>query len=351
MSVTQADTTRGTQNQAQELPPPLMLMQMATGYIVSQSLYVAAKLQIADHLKDGPRTSRELAQAVGANEGFLYRVLRAISSLGVFAETAEGSFTLTPAAELLRTDMPGSLHAMVIWMNEPFHWRVFEEMTEAVKKGTLAFEQVFGMGPFPYFVQNPEVAKIFDQAMTSFSLLSAPAVTAAYDFSSIKKIVDVAGGQGLLISSILKANPHLEGVLFDMPTVIEGAGPLIEEAGVADRCEKVAGDFFEAVPAGGDAYIMKHIIHDWDDERSLVILRNCHRAMAENGKLLLVEVVIPPGNEPSFGKIMDIEMMLLPGGKERTEAEYRELFAGAGFRLTRIVPTASPASIIEGVRV
>jgi hypothetical protein len=352
MSATQVNSTDGAQNQAQEvLPPPLLLMQLATGYIVSQALYVAAKLEIADHLKDGPRTSTELAQAVGADAGFLYRVLRALASLGIFAEAEEQRFSLTPLAELLRTDAPGSLHAMVVWMNEPFHWRVFEEMLDAVKNGSLAFEQVFGMAPFPYLVQHPEVAKIFDDAMTSFSLITAPAVTAAYDFSSIKKLVDVAGGHGRLLSSILKANPHLQGVLFDMPTVIEGAGPMIEEANVADRCEKVAGDFFEAVPAGGDAYIMKHIIHDWDDERALTILRNCHRAMTEDGKLLLVEVVLPGGNEPSFGKIMDIEMMLLPGGMERTEAEYKELFARAGFRLTRIVPTASPVSLIEGVRV
>jgi hypothetical protein len=348
MSATQVNTSDGAQGQ---LPPPIVLMQMATGYIVSQALYVAAKLQVADLLKDGPRTSEELAQAAGADARFLYRTLRALASVGVFAETEQGSFTLTPTAELLRTDVQGSMHAMVIWMNEPFHWRVFEEMLDAVKTGKLAFEQVFGMEPFPYLVQHPELARIFNNAMTSFSLMSAPTVTAAYDFSSIKKLVDVAGGHGLLISSILKANPHMQGVLFDMPTVIEGAGRLIEEAGVSDRCEKVAGNFFESVPEGGDAYIMKHIIHDWDDERSLTILRNCHRAMTENGKLLLVEVLIPPGNEPSFGKIMDIEMMLLPGGTERTEAEYRELFAAAGFRLTRVIPTASPASIIEGVRV
>ncbi|HVG33055.1 MAG TPA: methyltransferase [Pyrinomonadaceae bacterium] len=348
MSATQVNTSDGAQGQ---LPPPIVLMQMATGYIVSQALYVAAKLQVADLLKDGPRTSEELAQAAGADARFLYRTLRALASVGVFAETEQGSFTLTPTAELLRTDVQGSMHAMVIWMNEPFHWRVFEEMLDAVKTGKLAFEQVFGMEPFPYLVQHPELARIFNNAMTSFSLMSAPTVTAAYDFSSIKKLVDVAGGHGLLISSILKANPHMQGVLFDMPTVIEGAGRLIEEAGVSDRCEKVAGNFFESVPEGGDAYIMKHIIHDWDDERSLTILKNCYRAMTENGKLLLVEVVIPPGNEPSFGKIMDIEMMLLPGGTERTEAEYRELFAAAGFRLTRVVPTQSPASVIEGVRV
>jgi DNA-binding HxlR family transcriptional regulator len=350
MNATQGNTTQ--QAQEQTLPPPLVLMQFATGYIVSQALYVAAKLQVADHLKDGPRTTTELAQAVGAvDERFLYRVLRALASLGIFAEEEERRFKLTPLAELLRTDVPGSLHAMVIWMNEPFHWRVFEEMLDAVKTGKLAFEQVFGMQPFPYLVEHPELAKIFDNAMTSFSLLTAPAVTAAYDFSSIKTLVDVAGGHGLLISSILKANPHMRGVLFDMPTVIAGAGPLIEEAGVADRCEKVAGDFFASVPKGGDAYIMKHIIHDWDDARALTILRNCHQAMTEGGKLLLVEVVLPGGNEPSFGKIMDIEMMLLPGGTERTEAEYKELFAAAGFRLTRIVQTASPVSVIEGVRV
>ena len=349
MSATQDVTTK--HEQAAPLPPPLVMMQMLSGYVVSQAIYVVAKLGIADHLKDGPKSSDELAKIVGADARSLYRVLRSVSSLGVFAETSEKNFALTPLAELLRTDVPGSLHAMAVWMNEPFHWRVYEEMLHSVKTGELAFKHVLGMEPFPYFVQNPDVAKIFDNAMTSFSLLTAPAVTAAYDFSSIKKIVDVAGGHGLLLSTILKANPHLKGVLFDMPTVIEGAGRLMEEAGVADRCERVAGDFFKEVPAGGDAYIMKHIIHDWDDERSLVILRNCHRAMVAGGKLLLVEIVIPPGNEPSFGKVMDIEMMLLPGGMERTEAEYRELFAAAGFRLTRIVPTESPVSVIEAVRV
>lgn len=351
MSATQDVTSRDAQDATQLLPPPVALMQMVTGYVISQAIYVAAKLGIADLLKDGPKSSDELAKVVGADARSLYRVLRSLSSVGVFAETSDKSFALTPLAELLRTDVPGSLHAMAVWMNEPFHWRVYEEMLESVKTGKLAFEHVFGMEPFPYFVENPEVAKIFDDAMTSFSIMTAPAVTAAYDFSSIKKLVDVAGGHGLLISSILKANPGVQGVLFDMPSVIEGAGRLIEEAGVADRCEKVAGDFFEAVTAGGDAYIMKHIIHDWDDERSLVILRNCHRAMTAGGKLLVVEVVIPPGNEPSFGKLMDIEMMLLPGGTERTEAEYRELFRAAGFELTRIVPTGSPVSVIEAVRV
>ncbi len=349
MNETQDMTTEQTQDV--QPPPPLVMVQMMTGYVVSQAIYVAAKLGIADLLKDGPRSSDELAKSVGADARSLYRVLRSLASLGVFTETNEKSFALTPLAETLRTDVPGSLHAMAVWMNEPFHWRVYEEMLHSVKTGKLAFEHVFGMEAFPYFVQNPEVAKIFDNAMTSFSLMTAPAVTAAYDFSVIKKIVDVAGGHGLLLSSILKMNPHLEGVLFDMPSVIEGAGRLIEEAGVANRCAKVAGDFFESVPAGGDAYIMKHIIHDWDDERSLVILRNCHRALVENGKLLLVEVVIPPGNEPSLGKLMDIEMMLLPGGTERTEAEYAELFAAAGFRLTKVVPTGSPVSVIEAVRV
>jgi cyclopropane fatty-acyl-phospholipid synthase-like methyltransferase len=206
------------------------------------------------------------------------------------------------------------------------------------------------MEPFPYFAQNAQAGKIFDKAMTSFTAGIVPAVLASYDFSSISKLVDVGGGHGILLAEILKAHPKMQGVVFDQPFVVEGAKSAIAAASISDRCEVAGGDFFESVASGGDAYIMKHIIHDWDEERALTILKNCHKAMSENGKLLLVEIVIPSGNEPSVGKLVDLEMLLIPGGCERTEAEYRELFTKAGFKLTKIIPTESPMSVIEGVK-
>ncbi len=219
-----------------------------------------------------------------------------------------------------------------------------------MKTGEIGFDRAFGMPVWKFFEQNPENAKTFNDAMTGFTLTVNDAVLSSYDFSSISKIVDVGGGHGSLITSILKANPQMKGVLFDAPPVIEGARQHIKVEGIVERCEAVAGDFFELVPGGGDAYIVKWIIHDWDDERSVSILQNCHRAMAENGRLLLVEAVVPHGREPHFSKYMDLNMLIMTGGRERTEDEYRTLLEASGFRLTRIIPTESPMSIIEGER-
>lgn len=330
---------------------PEVLLQMATGYWITQALYIAAKLGIADLLKDGPKSSNELAQATTTHAPSLYRVLRSLASVGVFTEIEGGKFDLTPLAEFLRTGS-GSMRDMVLMQGEAWHWRPWGELMHSVKTGEMAVKQVFGGDLFGYFSQDAEAAKIFDGAMTNFSAAFTGAVIAAYDFSPIKKLVDVAGGHGKLISMVLKANPGMQGVLFDLPQVIEGARAMMTKEGLSGRCELASGSFFESVPAGGDAYLMKHIIHDWDDERAIAIMKNCHRAMNENGKLLLVEMVLPPGNDPFIGKYLDLEMLVMaPGGRERTEAEYRALFIAAGFKLTRIVPTQSPASVIEGVRV
>lgn len=334
-----------------ELPPQAILLQMATGYMISQAIYVAARLGIADFLQDGPKSAAELAAATGSHAPSLYRVLRTLAGVGVFAENDAGRFELTPLAELLRSDAPGSLRDMVLHMTAEWHWRTFEYMLHTVKTGEIAFDHAFGMPIFEYFAQNPEPARAFNKAMSSDILGATPLLVAAYDFSSINTIVDVAGGHGKFIAEILKANPHMHGILYDLPQVIEGAPALLQREGVADRCATIAGDIFQSVPPGGDAYIMKLIIHDWDDERSLTILRNCHRAMAEDGVLLVVDAVIPPGNEPHIGKLIDLEMMLLPGGLERTEAQFETLFEQAGFRLTRVIQTPAPLSIIEGIRV
>ncbi|HEX9961818.1 MAG TPA: methyltransferase [Pyrinomonadaceae bacterium] len=336
---------------APETPNEAVLGQIVMGAFTSQAVYVAAKLGIADLVKDNPRPVAELAAETNTDANALYRVLRALASIGVFTETEPKTFALTPFAEPLLSDRAGSMRDMAIWIGEEAHWRVYGEMLYSVQTGKTAWGRVHGEEVFPYLFQtNPALGDIFNRAMTSFSSSVAPAVAQAYDTSGIETLVDVAGGQGLLLSAFLKANPNLKGVLFDLPAVIESAGALLESEGVAERVETVTGDFFASVPAGGDAYMMKHIIHDWDDERSLAILKNIHSAMNENGRVLIVEMVVREGNEPDFSKIMDLEMLVSPGGVERTAEEYRELLSRAGFRLTRIVPTASPYSIVEAVK-
>lgn len=333
-----------------QLPPEAVLPQMILGGLMQKSIWVAAKLGVADLLAEKPLTAEELAAITDTHAPSLYRVLRTLASAGVFAENSGGKFELTPIAELLRSDTPNSMRDYAIMMGEDWIWQAYGELMHTVKTGEIAHDKVQGMSSFEYYAQNEEVGKIFNRAMTNLSLLSAPAIVEAYDFSGINKLVDIAGGHGLLLAAILKVNPHLQGVLFDLPFVIEGAGEPLESEGVAARTEKVSGDFFESVPAGADAYLMKHIIHDWNDEQSVKILQNIHRAMNEDGKVLIVEMVVPVGNEPSPAKGLDLVMLTVEGGKERTEKEYRELLAAAGLRLTRTIPTRSPLSIIEAVK-
>jgi SAM-dependent methyltransferase len=337
--------------QVTAVPPPGALLQMVTGYWVSQAIYVAAKLGIADLLKDGPKSYDELAKATGTHKRSLYRLLRALASVGVFAEAEDGRFGLTPLGECLQTGIPGSVRALTINHGERLY-RAWGELLHSVRTGEIAFNHIFGMDVWQYAAQSPESAAIFSEAMAELTTQVSTAVVTAYDFSRFSKIVDIGGGNGTLIISILQANPKMSGVLFDLPYVVENARKHLDATDLIGRCEVVAEDFFASVPGGGDAYILKNIIHDWDDERALKILQNCHRAMAENGKLLLVEGVIPPGNEPSFGKLVDLNMLVMAGGCERTEAEYRTLFAAAGFKLTNVVPLPSPFSfsVIEGVR-
>ena len=333
-----------------QLPPEAVLPQMIMGGLMQKSIWVAAKLGIADLIAEKPRAAEELAAATDAHAPSLYRVLRFLAMAGVFAENSDGEFELTPIAELLRSDTPNSMRDYAIMMGEDWIWQAYGELMHTIKTGEIAHDKVQGMSSFEYYAQNEEVGKIFNRAMTNLSLLSAPAIVEAYDFSDINKLVDIAGGHGLLLAAILKANPHLQGVLFDLPFVIEGAGELLESEGVAARTEKVSGDFFESVPAGADAYLMKHIIHDWNDEQSVKILQNIRRAMNDDGKVLLAEMVVPEGNEPSPAKGLDLVMLTIEGGKERTEKEYQELLEAAGLRLTRVIPTRSPFSIIEAVK-
>lgn len=332
-----------------EMPPEAFLTNIAFGALMTQALYVAAKVGIADLLKDGAKPVAELAAATETNEDALYRILRSLASHGIFAETAPRTFTNTAYSEPLRRDVPGSFRNGAIFMGEAWHWNVWGNMLYSAKTGKPAWGYTHGAEVFDYFPANPEQSETFNDAMTDMSVATAPAVVEAYDFSGLETLADIAGGHGYLLSQILRATPQLKGILFDMPHVIANADHLLDAQGVSDRVEKTAGDFFREVPPA-DGYIMKHIIHDWDDERSVAILKNIHAAMRDGGKLLIVETVVPETGEPHYSKLLDLEMLVSPGGRERTPSEYRELLARGGFRLTEIVPTRSPFSVIEAVK-
>lgn len=338
-----------TATAAEPQPSEMFLTQVAFGALMSQALYVAAKLGIADLLKQEPQSVATLAAATDTHETALYRVLRSLAAIGVFREVEPQVFALTPHAEMLRSDAPGSMRNGVIFMGEEWHWRVWGDMLHSVRTGKPAWGHVHGAEVFDYFTVNPEQAEIFNRAMTDMSVATAPAMVEAYDFKGFETLCDIAGGHGYLLAQVMKANPNVKGVLFDMPQVIAGADAVLERQGVAERTEKVAGDFFVSVPSA-DAYMMKHIIHDWDDERAIKILQSIHAAMNREGKVLIIETVVPEDNEPHYSKLLDLEMLTSPGGVERTTGQYRELLAHAGFKLTRIIPTQSPFSIVEAVK-
>jgi hypothetical protein len=331
-------------------PPPLALLQQALGFLIARSICVVARLGIADLLNDGPLDAETLAGAAGAHAPSLYRVLRTLASVGIFAEGNDGRFGLTPRAEPLRRDAPDSIRAYILLLDEEWYSGPADHLLHSVQTGRPAFDQVHGTDFFTFLARDPGATAVFDAAMTSRSVQENDAIASAYDFSGLETLVDVGGGHGSLLAAILLANPGLRGVLFDRPQVVAEAGHQLETAGLGGRCEVVGGDFFESVPAGGDAYILKRVLHDWDDERASAILRTCHRAMADGGRLLVVELVLPPGNEPSLGKLFDLLMLVDLGGRERTEADYRALLAGAGFELTAITPTRSLVSVVEGMR-
>jgi SAM-dependent methyltransferase len=335
-----------------ELPPNLALLQLIIGKWASQAVYAAAELGIADRLRKGPRTSAEIARECGANEDATYRLMRALSNLGVLDERPGRAFTLTPVGELLRTGVPGSMNGFARFVGYAPTWTAWGDPLHSVRTGEPAFDHVFGASLFDWYAKNLEESAVFDEAMTSLSAFEGEAVAAGFDFSGIETLADVGGGRGLLLATILKANPTMKAILFDLPHVISGAPPLLREQGVDGRVRVEAGSFLETAPEGADAVIMKHILHDWNDEDSIRILRSCHRALPKHGRVLAVEAVVPPPGQPGYAKLLDLEMLILtPRGRERTEAEFVSLYERGGFRLTRVVPTASPVSVIEGQRV
>jgi len=330
-------------------PAAQQLMQMASGFIFTAALHPIAKLKIADVLVDGPLPVTDLARKTGSNADALYRVLRLLASAGIFTESAGKVFALTPLSECLRADAPGSLRDMVLWMGNRFHFKVWSEMSYSIQTGKPAVEHVYGKSCFDAIFGDPEVAYDFNTAMTCFSRQIAPALLDAYDFSGIGTLMDVAGGHGAILCEVLSRYPGMKGILFDMPNVIEEATCHLCALKMDHRCQTAMGDFFEQIPAGADAYYMQHIIHDWADEPALKILANCRRALEgrKDGRLIIVDAVVPETSEPHFSKLLDLEMLLMPGGRERTEREWRELFANAGFEITRIVPMQAAESVIE----
>jgi O-methyltransferase domain len=336
----------------QELPPPFVLFRMVTGYYVSRAIHVAAKLGIADLLAEGARGHDELARATSTHPDSLRRVLRLLAGAGVFTEEEDGKFALTPIGACLRSGVPGSMRAATLLFGG-ITQQAWGDLLHSVETGEPAFRRVFGMASFDYLAEHPDEAANFDAAMAGFTKRIATAVAEAYDFSPFHRIVDIGGGNGLLLAGILTAYPALAGIIFDLPHVAARAEEQIRELDLADRCEIVGGDFFKEVPSGGDAYLLKHVIHDWNDDRATEILRNCRRAMGAEATLLIVEGVYPSRidqSEESRGAAAnDVNMLVCTGGRQRSEAEFRGLFDAAGFRLMRIVPTQAPVKVIEGV--
>jgi hypothetical protein len=307
-----------------------------------------ARLGIPNLVELGPKSAEECALQVGADPGALYRLMRASASLGVLSEGHDGKFSETPLSAVLRSNAKPSLRAFASMSSREWHARGWAKLEYCVRTGKQALDQVYGVPIFQYFEQHSEEARAFDQAMSDLSSIDSPAVVDAYTFSEFRSIVDVGGGHGLLLATILSRNLHMKGTLYDVPHVIAGAkeGPLRP---LTDRCTLASGDMFSSVPSGADAYIMKHVIHDWPDDGCVKILKACRKGVNPSGKLLVVDIVIQPGNEYALGKFLDIQMLIFPGGCERTEKQFRDLLAAAGWKLSRVIPTTVPEWIVEGV--
>jgi hypothetical protein len=326
---------------------PPALFEMATGYWISQVVYVTAALGIADVLKHGPKSCREIATETAADERALYRLLRALCTIGLIRTAGTDQFRLAAQGRPLVSGGPGSLRAMVLTLGD-MHYAAWGHLLENVRTGTSAFQTAFGAPLFDYLGRDLEAGNTFNAAMTDFSTLVAHAVLLAYDFSDTGWLVDLGGGCGGLLTSIMRMYPEMQGTLFDTPAVIAAADRHLEAAPGADRRSLVPGNFLEAVPPGADVYLMSGVVHDWDDERAVRILANSRASMARTGRVLVVECVVQDGDESSFSRLLDLNMLVMNGGRERTKAEFQQLFDAAGLRMTRVIPTLSPLSVIEG---
>lgn len=339
--------------EAPAVPPEARLMDLTFGAWVAQAVSAAAELGVADHLVDGPRSVDEMATAVGADAPSLHRLLRALATVEVVEELGDRRFGPTELSDLLRSDRSDggvSLRAWATMVGAPFHMHALADLAGAVRTGEPAFERVHRQQAFDWFRDHPDAGTVFNDAMTGASSAPIAEVVTAYDFRDARTVVDVGGGHGALLAAVLRANPHLVGVVFDLPEVVAGAGPVLDKAGVADRATAVGGDFFTVVPPG-DVLLLSNIVHDWDDERAVRILANCRAALEPGGRVLLGEAVLPDGPEPSMAKLIDVEMLVMGTGRQRNESEYRDLFRQAGLQLSGIGPRGPVFDVVEAVPV
>ncbi len=332
-----------TQN---DLPPPAQLMNFIIGKWVSKPIYVAAELGIADLLADGPRSIEELARASKSHAPSLYRMMRGLASVGIFRETDSRQFELTPMAEFLKT---GAMRSIALMFNSDWNDKAWGLFLDSVKTGDTAFEKAHGMSVSDWLEENPRAEEVFSNANAFKAANSHRAIIDVYDFSDISTLTDIGGGKGTLLAEILDVNPQLKGTVAETPSVAKKAKEEIQARGFEDRCQVVECDFFKEVSSGSDAYLMSHILHDWSDEKCRLILKNCYRAMKSESKLLIVEMLVPLGNDPHISKLLDLEMLVITGGLERTEAEFKALLESSGFKILRVIPTKDSICIIEAV--
>ncbi len=326
--------------------PRLNLLALINGFQITQAIHVASTLRVADHLSDGARSADELAVLTKSHPDSLYRLLRALGAVGVFREDENRKFELTRMGDCLRTDSATPLGAWAEVVGSPYFWQAWGHLLHSVQTGENAFQNLNNEDVWQFRATQPEHGATFDRAMTQLSRGSAEAALRAYDFSPFRHVVDVGGGQGLMLAAILRANPHMRGTLFDQSDVVAGTKALLVDRGLIDRCNIVAGNFFETVPEGGDAYLMRVVIHDWEDDEAVTILKVCRRAMPETAKLLLIERLVAGPNEMPAAKFSDLNMLVSPGGRERTREEFSDLFAKSGFELTLVSP-AGIHNVIE----
>ena len=331
----------------QQTPPQSAVMHIIAGYWVSRTVYLAAKLKLADVVGDNGATLPDIAARTGTCPTELARLMRALASHGFFEREADGRFVQTPLSETLRTGTPGSMRGLAEAELGHDHYESWGDAESCLRQGGTAFERLYNMPVWRYYADNPATEALFGEAMTNFTTIANSGILGSYTFKATRKVVDVGGGYGQFLASILDQQPEANGVLFDLPTLIGDVARKDALTRYGNRVEVLGGDFFESVPIGGDLYLLKFILHDWDDDHSVKILRNVRRAIASDGKLAVVEIVLPPHNEPHIGPLIDLNMMVMTGGRERTKNEYRDLLAAAGFHLDQVVGTRSPFSVIE----
>lgn len=343
------DAELETKQTEESLPPHVKLIQMSSAFLQSRVLYTAAKLKLADYLADGSKRADELAEQTGTHASSLHRLMRTLAHLGVLSMEDDRMFSLTPLGEALKSDAPGAAQSTIRTVAGDGFWNAFLKLPDTLQDGEPGMKKAFGKSFFEYIADNPEESTHFNDTMIGFHGAEPPAVAEAYDFSGFDTVVDVGGGTGNMLSTILERYPEPKGVLFELPRVVQEAPELIGERGLTNRIICESGDFFESVPEGGDAYILSHILHDWPEEQCLSILRNCRDAMSPASRLLIVEMVLPDDGPPHPGYELDMVMLALTGGRECTKEEYDKLLKQAGFDLERVVPTDSPVSIVEAL--